>query len=256
MLRRRQGVARTLLAYLAITIGFTAFYFTREGEGYMLPAILVLAVSLGFGVADLAQTRLGRWLAVAALVTIPTWQVWSYAPEMDASNNHEAAIYARGALTSANVGAVIYTGDDDHTFALWYVQAVEGLRPDVVVVDQRALSLDWYRANGAQASRVIGGDVPVTRLALRRPRLVALVMLLLVIAGAGWKAASVGTAAIRLDGTARQLVTVARQVQQDPSGPALSDLPAAISATAASISELRRRSSPPGTAAPSDSRPT
>lgn len=143
--RERKSLARFLLAYVLITSVFTLLYNAENPETYFLPAVLVLTVSLGVAVARLASARLERWLALAALVAIPAWQIWINFPEMDLSHDHAAADWARQTLEGAPAGGVVVTQIDDKTFALWYMQAVEHLRPDVAVVDRRLTVFDWYR---------------------------------------------------------------------------------------------------------------
>ena len=143
--RERKSLTRLLLAYIVITSVFTLFYNAENPETYFIPAVLVLAVSLGVAVARLASARLERWLALAALVAIPAWQIWINLPAMDLSHDHTAADWARQTLESAPADGVVVTQIDDKTFALWYMQAVEHLRPDVAVVDRRLTVFDWYR---------------------------------------------------------------------------------------------------------------
>ena len=143
--RGHKSLARLLLAYVGITSAFTLIYNAENPETYFIPAVLVLAVSLGVGVARLASARLERWLALAALVAIPAWQVWVNLPVMDLSHDRTAADWARQTLESAPKDGVVVTQIDDKTFALWYMQAVEHLRPDVAVVDRRLTVFDWYR---------------------------------------------------------------------------------------------------------------
>ena len=64
---------------------------------------------------------------------------------MDVSGDRSTAVYARQTLAAAPSDGILVTDRDEQTFPLWYVQIVEGLRPDVAVVDRRLLEAAWYR---------------------------------------------------------------------------------------------------------------
>src|SRR5262249_36783972 len=85
------------------------------------------------------------WLALAALVLLPAWQIQANWTEMDLSGDQPAAAYARETLAGMPPDGVLLTDVDEQTFMLWHAQIVEGRRPDVVVADRRLLGFDWFR---------------------------------------------------------------------------------------------------------------
>lgn len=100
----------------------------------------------GFGVAWLAEV-LGpskRWASLsftAALAVVPAAARFG---SMDRHTSTLVRSYGTEILRAAPPGALLVTKGDLITSPLRYLQAVEGRRPDVRVVDQELMGLPWY----------------------------------------------------------------------------------------------------------------
>jgi hypothetical protein len=147
---RRPMLTRALLVYVALTLVFALVYHAEGGQVYLLPVVIVLSLGVGVGLAHLARTPQRALIGAAALVGLAAWQLGTNWTALDISGDQTAASYARDTLANAAPGGVLHTERDEQTFALWYGQIVEGLRPDVAVVDQRLLRYEWYRAQLGQ----------------------------------------------------------------------------------------------------------
>lgn len=145
LLRTRPALARALLAYVVLSVGFALVYFARDVQVYLLPVVAVLAVGVGVGLAGLIENPRAPAMALTCVLAIVGWQLITNGPDLDRSHDHAAADYAREALASVPDGGVALTDRDEHTFALRYAQVAWGLRSDVAVVDVRLLPLAWYR---------------------------------------------------------------------------------------------------------------
>lgn len=65
---------------------------------------------------------------------------------LDVHADRAAREFVDGVLQQAPQDAIIITGEDRHTFALWVGVFVERPRTDIIVVDQDMLRFEWYRA--------------------------------------------------------------------------------------------------------------
>jgi hypothetical protein len=81
-------------------------------------------------------------VAVLLLPLVSLVDEWS---GMDLTNERDAETFAMEALETAEPGALIVPGSDAHTFALWYYRYVEGIRPDVPIVNYAMLGFEWYQ---------------------------------------------------------------------------------------------------------------
>lgn len=124
----------------------------RERDYIYVGSFYAFAIWIGMGVMALAHwlASFNKNLAVAGIAaTLLTFPV----PALMAAQNWDdhnrqgrflSVDSARNFLASCAPNAILFTGGDNDTFPLWYVQEVEGFRRDVRVVVLSYFDTDWY----------------------------------------------------------------------------------------------------------------
>jgi hypothetical protein len=136
---RRDAAALAGVAVIAILLG--AAYGILDVEVVFLPASLGLALlaAPGCDVAIARFPRGGRWaVAVAALALLPT----NYA-RTDLRTSRLSRQLAEDTLASTPVNGFLVVAGDTAIHGLWYLQAVEQARPDVIVFSPGHVT-PWY----------------------------------------------------------------------------------------------------------------
>ena len=129
----------------------------RERDYFFALGFFVWGAWAGYGAIRVASRRRAQWLgiAVACLPIVLNWRTANRRRQPEASLAHAAA---RAWLTPLPDRAVLVTGGDNDSFPLWYLQLVEGVRPDVTVITAPLLGADWYRAEVAMRHRLLPID--------------------------------------------------------------------------------------------------
>ena len=113
--------------------------------GYTLPAYAIDALLIGLACRRLASSFLGAkglrravaWVLVPGAVAYAARHV--DIARIPAADDDRARVFGRIHLEHAPLGAVAMTKSDPVTFLMWYLQEVEGRRPDVIVVNRKGL---------------------------------------------------------------------------------------------------------------------
>ncbi len=112
---------------------------TPTGEEELQPSAIVDEP------AKLAPTS--RYCAIVAAIlglVVPAQMVSQTWDDHDRSHRFAARDYAINYLNSLEPNAIVFCNGDNDTFPLWYVQEVEGVRPDVRIINLSYLNSDWY----------------------------------------------------------------------------------------------------------------
>ncbi|MEL7146810.1 MAG: hypothetical protein AAFO69_10610, partial [Bacteroidota bacterium] len=112
------------------------------------------AVWLGVGTMTVVQlltrlftqknARLALATGLAICLAVPAILLVTNFDDHDRSERYLSVLQARNTLASCEENAILFTGGDNDTYPLWYVQEVEGFRTDVRVVVLSYANVDWY----------------------------------------------------------------------------------------------------------------
>jgi len=158
--RRRRQMLALALAFVLI-VAYAIVYASRDSYVYLLPAFMVFALWVAYGLDDLAR-RLARGLPCArgallgALLLLPAYNLVAHFSAQDLSRDHQAFDYARTIITRAPREAVILTDGDAHLFALQYYRYVIAPDAPVTVVSSELLQFDWYYNQVRRRMPVLG----------------------------------------------------------------------------------------------------
>jgi hypothetical protein len=142
-------------AGLIIFLNFSASE-VRERDYFYGAAFFYFSIFIGIGATSLIMLVIDevrakskdalKWAAVvaAALVIIailPARYQWF---SHDRSEDYVPRDYAYNIMAALEPDAIIFTNGDNDTYPLWYIQMVEGFRPDVNIANLQLLNTDWY----------------------------------------------------------------------------------------------------------------
>ncbi|RMH64197.1 MAG: DUF2723 domain-containing protein [Bacteroidetes bacterium] len=131
----------------------------RERDYSYVASFFAFSLWVGIGAAGILQlvrdalpdrmasaARNGVLLALAGvlLLAVPVWMMAENYFDHDRSGRYVAPEYAYNMLMSLEENAILFTNGDNDTYPLWYLQAVENVRPDVRVVNLSLLNTPWY----------------------------------------------------------------------------------------------------------------
>ena len=158
--RRSRKLATALALVLVLQAVATVVYFNipanffRSFDRHYLPVWVTIAVLVAVGMSAVmdgarrllqSRQRMAALAAIAAMLAVaPTAQLIDNWSARDASNRWFAHDYAVNALQALPPNAVYFTVGDNDTFPLMYMQSVEGVRPDVAILNTSVANLAGY----------------------------------------------------------------------------------------------------------------
>lgn len=155
--RRKNDLLVTGLLFFMMGIALVVYLNSppvepRERDYIYVGSFYIFAFWIGLGVLFIydfltkilpsAATRAG--LATVLGLTAPLLMGVKGWDNHDRSNRYHSVDFAKNLLNSCAPNAILFTGGDNDTFPLWYVQEVEGFRTDVRVCNLSLLGTDWY----------------------------------------------------------------------------------------------------------------
>ncbi|NNT71340.1 DUF2723 domain-containing protein [Flavobacterium sp. IMCC34852] len=123
----------------------------RERDYALVGSFYVFAIWLGFGVyaiyeivSDYVKSKLvGPIIIGACLLAAPVLMASQNWDDHDRSNRYTATAMAKNYLNSCDKNAILFTIGDNDTFPLWYAQEIEGVRPDIKIINTQLFMTDW-----------------------------------------------------------------------------------------------------------------
>ncbi|TAF73308.1 MAG: DUF2723 domain-containing protein [Bacteroidetes bacterium] len=124
----------------------------RERDYIYVGSFYVFAIWIGLGVLALMEylsaiiknDKLKPIIATSLGLLAPIVMCAQGWDDHDRSGKFHSVDSAKNLLNSCAKNAILFTGGDNDTFPLWYVQEVEGFRTDVRVCNLSLLNTDWY----------------------------------------------------------------------------------------------------------------
>ena len=124
----------------------------RERDYAYVGSFYAFAIWIGLGVLSISEFiekkskfKMSAVLAtVLCFVAVPLLMGFQNWDDHDRSQKLLARDVAKDYLESCAPNAILFTVGDNDTYPLWYAQEVEGIRPDVRVINLSLLGVDWY----------------------------------------------------------------------------------------------------------------
>lgn len=143
VLRRNARLGALLILLFVGCAAYAGSFRIYDVELYYVPAIVALGLASVGAFAWLLERSATAALGLAAALAVANLAL--HFDGSDRSDNHLAEDFAFNTLTTAPENTIVFSSDAAALVTVSdYLQAVEGIRPDVTVINQDYLSLLWY----------------------------------------------------------------------------------------------------------------
>lgn len=124
----------------------------RERDYAYVGSFYAFAIWIGLGVLQVREWLMKKSgerianmsAALVCLLAVPVLMGFQEWDDHDRSKKVLARDLAKNYLESCPPNAILFTYGDNDTYPLWYAQEVEGIRPDIRVINNSLLGIDWY----------------------------------------------------------------------------------------------------------------
>lgn len=147
---------KNVLIYGAVLTFIITLFSSLRGSGASI-LITTISVTALYVLVTAAIVFIGRALSSAGqnwkMLNITTAAICLLVPVLmgqqewddhDRSSKTLAPDLAKDYLESCAPNAIIFTFGDNDTYPLWYAQEVENVRPDIRIINNSLLGIDWY----------------------------------------------------------------------------------------------------------------
>ncbi len=155
--RDRRLLAGLLTLFLFASLGAVVFFnvpedYTFPMARHYIPSFVIFGLLLSVGAGSILRSiwawrsriRLAALLPVLVVVLwLPVKQIQRNYGDLDGSRNFFAYDFADNILRTVEPDAIVIVQGDNY-WPVYYMQAVEGIRPDVAILSESLLNLPWY----------------------------------------------------------------------------------------------------------------
>lgn len=119
----------------------------RERDYIYVGSYIAFCIWIGLGFVSITfflRRQSGTILSACLATCVPLWMLYQNYDDHNRSGRTFQVDNARNILASCAPNSILFTGGDNDTFPLWYMQEVQGYRTDVRVMVLSYLNTDWY----------------------------------------------------------------------------------------------------------------
>jgi len=124
----------------------------RERDYIFVGSFYAFAIWVGLGLLQVLEylaliikkESIRPIVALGLSLIVPIIMAKESFDDHDRSQRYHSVDSAKNLLNSCAKNGILFTGGDNDTFPLWYVQEVEGFRTDVRVCNLSLLNTEWY----------------------------------------------------------------------------------------------------------------